>query len=257
IFYRLVERADALMHNYRPGAPEKLGLDYESVAPVNPRLVYLYAGSYGSTGPRSRLPAFHPTLSAITGSGFLLSGEGNPPMDSMQGDPDGALGVATTLLMGLQARARTGRGQRMETRMIQSGAYAVSDEFLDYAGKPPQRLPDAGQHGFHALYRLYDTGRGWLMLACPREREWRALCVALGHEDWLSDARFASAEARRANDAALAAAIEAALRDRSAEDWESYFRAHGVPGVRADGPRWNVFLHTDPGAAANGLRAMA
>jgi crotonobetainyl-CoA:carnitine CoA-transferase CaiB-like acyl-CoA transferase len=145
----------------------------------------------------------------------------------------------------------------METRMIASGAYAVSDEFLDYAGKPSQRLPDAGQHGFHALYRLYDTGRGWVMLACPREREWRALCAALGCADWLTDPRFASPEDRRANDASLAAAIEAALRERSAAEWETFFRERGVPAVRADGPRWNVFLNTDPGAAANGLRAMA
>ena len=255
VFHRLVERADALMHNFRPGSWERIGLDYDTIRAVNPRLLYLYAGSYGSTGPYSRQPAFHPTLSAITGSGIRMSGKGNPPMDSGQGDPDASLGVATGLMMGLRAGQRTGKGQYMETRMITTGSFDVSDEFLDYAGKPAERLPDAEQHGFHALYRLYDTGRGWLFLACPSDEEWRALCRALERDDLLEDVRFSTGESRLEHDAELIEALETALRERSADEFEKLLLDRDVAAVRADGPSWPTFFLTDPSIGENGLRA--
>ena len=257
IFHRLVERADALMHNFRPGADERLGLDYETVSAVNPRLVYLYAGSYGSSGPYHRQPAFHPTVSAVVGSGVRAAGRGNPPMDASHGDPDGALGVATALLLGLHAARRNGKGQYIETRMITTGAYEVSDALLDYEGCPGEPSVDAEQQGFHALYRLYRTGgNGWVFLACPKGDEWRRLCAAIGRDDLARDPRFESPDARRKHDAALAAEIEAPFAKETADEWERRLTEADVACVRADGARWSRFWLTEPWAAEQGLRTI-
>ncbi len=255
IFHRLVERADALMHNFRPGADKRLGLDYETVSAVNPRLVYLYAGSYGSSGPYHRQPAFHPTVSAVVGSGVRAAGRGNPPMDAAHGDPDAALGVGTALLLGLHAARRNGKGQYLETRMITTGAYEVSDALFDYDGCPEEPTVDPDQQGFHALYRLYRTGGGgWVFLACPKEDEWRRLCASIGREDLAQDSRFASHGARLKHDDALAVEIEAALAEGTAEEWERRLTEADVACVRADGARWSRYWLTEPWMVDQGLR---
>ena len=256
VFYDLVRKADALMHNFRPGSWERIGVDYETVQKVNPNLVYLYAGSYGSGGPWARQPAFHPVLSAITGSGVRMAGEGNPPLDSFQGDPDGALAVGTAMLMGLQAKLRTGKGQYLESRMITSGAYDVSDRFYDYEGKPPERLPDSGQHGIHALYRLYETSDGWVFLGCPNEGEWMTLCEALGRRDLLEDERFLTGERRIAHDEELIDILTAEFKSRTADECETGLLDRDVACVRADGPSWAGYFFSDPSNKENGLHAM-
>jgi len=256
VFHQLVAKADALMHNFRPGSWERIGLDYETIHRVNPRINYLYAGSYGSTGPYARQPAFHPTVSAITGSGIRMSGEGNPPMDSAQGDPDASFGVATAMLLGLHAQRRIGKGQYMESRMITTGAYDVSDRFLAYEGMPPEQLPDSGQHGTSALYRLYPAGDGWVFICCVQDGEWRGFCRVLRREDLLEDPKFSTAEARTANDDALIVVIEQELRAKAAEEWERLFLQQDVPCVKADGTKWGAFFHTDPSIEENGFRAM-
>ena len=109
--------------------------------------------------------------------------------------------MATALLLGLHAARRNGKGQYIETRMITTGAYEVSDALLDYEGCPGEPSVDAEQQGFHALYRLYRTGgNGWVFLACPKEDEWRRLCAAIGREDLALDPRFESPDARRKHD---------------------------------------------------------
>lgn len=256
ILYQLVERADALMHNFRPRTWQAIGLDPAEVRKANPRLMYLYAGSYGSKGPFSRQPAFHPTISGISGSGIRMAGEGNPPIDSGQGDPDAALGVATGLLLGLHAQLRNDTGQYTETRMINTGAFDVSDEYYDYEGRAPERSVDSGQHGFHALYRLYETADGWLFVGCPRAEEWRTLCVALGREDLAKDQRFATPEARATHDAVLTEALATELKARSADAWERLLLQHDLGCVRADGLSWPSFWLVDPSIKQNGLDAV-
>ena len=255
IFYELVKKADALMHNFRPGTWEGIGLTPAEVHKANPRLMYLYAGSYGSKGPFSRQPAFHPTVSGISGSGVRMAGEGNPPIDSGQGDPDAALGVGTGLLLNLHAQLRDGAGQYTETRMINTGAFDVSDEYYDYEGRPPEVIADSGQHGFGALYRLYETGEGWLFVGCPTEAEWQRLCQALGREELARDERFASAEARATHDAELAEALGTELKTKSADEWEALLVKQDLGCVRADGPSWPTFWLTDPSIRENGFDA--
>jgi crotonobetainyl-CoA:carnitine CoA-transferase CaiB-like acyl-CoA transferase len=257
ILKRLIEQADFLMHNYRPGSWKRIGIDPDELLSINPRLMYLYAGSYGSQGPFSSQPAFHPTISGISGSGVRMAGVGNPPIDTMQGDPDAALAVGTAILLGLHAQLRNSGGQYMETRMIDTGGYGVSDEYYDYPGRPAERVLDASQSGFHALYRLYETREGWLLVACPRQAEFVALCRALGREELAADERFSTPAARGAHDAELIELLSAEFTKSTAGEWEERLLQHDLGCVVADGVSWPTFWLLDPSMSENGFHAQA
>jgi crotonobetainyl-CoA:carnitine CoA-transferase CaiB-like acyl-CoA transferase len=232
ILHQLIGNADALLHSFRRGVPERLGHDYDTALSLNPRLVYVYGGSYGSRGPWNMRPAFHSTPNALCGGGFAQAGLGNPPADDSYPDPGSGLATATALMLGLWARVHTGRGQYVETSMISSAGYVHSDDLVLYDGRPPSRRPDKGQHGLHALYRLYECSDGWLFVAAWRDNEWAALARTLGHPEWLDDARFMSASARTAHDAELVAAISDALIAHDVDEWEALLVAADVAAVR-------------------------
>lgn len=177
--HALVARADAFVHSFRPGVDQRLHLDAATLLGINPRLVHLYAGSYGSKGPQAHRSAFHSTPTALTGGGILQAGEGNVPVDDSYPDPGSALGAAIALLMGLTARDRTGQGQVLETSMLASSAFILSGEMVSYAGKPPWRLPDRGQHGIGDRRRLYRGADGWLFVAAEDDLSWAAVAEVL------------------------------------------------------------------------------
>src|SRR5262249_32293482 len=118
ILHRLVARADVVMHNFRPGVPNRLGADYNTLRAIKPDLVYLYASAYGTTGPDARRAGFNPTIGAYSGNSVLQSGEGNSPMGDPSADAMAGTAVATAIMLGLAARWRTGQGQYLETTMI-------------------------------------------------------------------------------------------------------------------------------------------
>lgn len=242
IVHRLVTQADVLMHSYRPGVPERLGIDFETLRQINPRLVYLYNGSYGSRGPKSYAPAFHVTGGAVAGGAFAQAGAACPPAagvvptaDEMvpitrrlersnEANPDfnSAVMAAAGAVMGLFARERTGQAIAIETRMMLSCAWMMSEYFVDYPGHVAPSLPDAELYGRSARYRLYPTTDGWVFLAVPRDHELARFAEVMGLNSLPSD------------DGALADVIGAALASRHTDELEALLTSHGVACVRAD-----------------------
>jgi crotonobetainyl-CoA:carnitine CoA-transferase CaiB-like acyl-CoA transferase len=277
IVHRLAARADVLVHNYRPGVPERLGIDYETVRALNRRLVYLYAGSYGSTGPMSARPAFHVTAGAICGGALAQSGADGAPGPDVElrgqevawwsqhltrcneSNPDfnAALAVAAAVTMALYGRARTGEGQSLETRMMLSNAYTLSEHFVDYETHPGRMFPDAGVHGLGALYRLYPAREGWVFVAAAGQRAFGELCRAIDVPALAEDARFAGPGARARHDAELAEELAAVLRRRHAAEWEQELTARGVACVQVhDGPH-AAYVFDAPWAERLGFSAVA
>jgi crotonobetainyl-CoA:carnitine CoA-transferase CaiB-like acyl-CoA transferase len=251
IVHDLVARADVFAHNYRPGVPERLGIDATTLLSINPRLVHLYAASYGSTGPMSRLPAFHVTAGAICGGALAqCGGSGAPGPDvelapeelaewsqrltrANEANPDfnAALGAATAVAMALYAVRRSGTGQAVETRMMASNSYALSEHFVDYAARPPRRFADAGLHGLHACNRLYETADGWVLLAAPDDADFRRLCDAIDRADLARDERFVDSDARQVHDDALAETLGAVFATQVAAVWQQTLTQRGVACV--------------------------
>jgi crotonobetainyl-CoA:carnitine CoA-transferase CaiB-like acyl-CoA transferase len=263
IAQRIARKVDLVLMSYRAGVAEKMGLDYASLRALNPNVVYLSSPGYGIDGPCGRKPAFAPTIGAGSGLGWFNAAGSVPQgpdlmLDEIKwssirlgmcaqapGNADGcsSLGVATALLLGLVARQRTGQGQEMLTSMLCTTAYALSEECIEYAGRPERRT-DPQMYGRGALYRLYEAAEGWVFLAAPHAREWERLVRAeAGFAPLAGDARFASASARAANDPALAEALGRIFRTRSAADWERALLARGVGCVEvADGPIYRAVM---------------
>ena len=255
IVHRLLRQADVVMHNFRPGVAERLGIGYEQARQLNPRVVYHYGASYGDSGPYSYKPAMHPIAGALGGGAIqqmppseLHANDAELPMDALkrkawrlqnanEGNPDvnAALGLGSSLLLGLRAAEELGVGQYQLTTMIASNLYANADGAVRGPGIPPRRQPDGELLGQGPLYRLYRTSDdAWVFLAAPFEHEWRALCAELGREEWLADSRFESPEAREQHGEALAAALADAFLTRSSGEWERDLAARDVACVRAD-----------------------
>jgi len=242
VLRRLLARADAVVHNFRPGVPDRLGFGYEAARETNPRVVYLDATSYGRDGPQRHRAAFHSTPNALSGGGILQAGVGNPPVDDSYPDPCAGLAVGVALAMGLLAQETQGIGQRMETAMLRSTAYIHSERLTFHESRSEPPVVDRDQRGLHALYRLYPCREGWVFLAALRPREWEGLARAIGEEGWLRDADLATPEGRRRHDERLATAIAAALATEDAETWSRRLRAAGVPAASAADHSFEEFL---------------
>jgi crotonobetainyl-CoA:carnitine CoA-transferase CaiB-like acyl-CoA transferase len=268
----LLARSDGIIHNMRPDAAARLGLDYETVVQIKPDVVYLYAASYGSTGPGEGRAAFHPTMGALSGGVLRQIGRGNEPapadvaltdeqvratslslLRSNETSPDitGALAAATAMAMALYHRRRTGEGQYVETTMLGSNLYLCSEDFIRYHGKPSAPEVDREIRGTGALRRLYQTAEGWLMICCPLEPEWRGLCQAIGLPELADDYRFTSGDSRRRYDNQLIAILGQVFSQKTAAEWEQVLRSHRVPAVKAEDRSADDFLLSDPQVRAN------
>ncbi len=273
IMGKLAASADLLLHSMRPGAPERTGIGYEQLAKINPKLVYLYAGGYGSTGPHSHRPSMAPIAGAVSGGGMAQMGRDSfPPTDQTMSideiaavstklkrandgtaDHNTAMVNAVGLLLGLYARERTGDAQYVESTMIAANAYANIDDFYWHEGKQSRPLPDGDGYGLHALYRLYRAKTGWVFLACPFEDEWQTLCRTINRTDLLDDPRFATAGARQNHDDALADELGRVFLDEHPQHWENLLTAADVACVKAEDRGMYHFFNDDPHVRENGL----
>jgi crotonobetainyl-CoA:carnitine CoA-transferase CaiB-like acyl-CoA transferase len=242
IIYELARKSHAVLHCFRSGVAERLKIDSASLHAINPDLVYLNAPGYGIDGPNGHCPAFAPTIGS--GSGFAWRNVGpavpeRPDLDMAQirsnalrltaaagpqfaqADGVSALAVTTGLLLGLLARQRLGGGQVMLTTMLSSAAHALSEDMIEYDGKPPVVSPDPDFFGLSALYSLYQASDGWVFLAAPTDADWTALSQALAREAKLDDDRFSTAAHRRIHDGALREILSAIFRRKVAAQWEA------------------------------------
>lgn len=229
---RLVETADIVTHNLRPGKADKLGIGYEAFKQINPKLIYAYLPGYGSQGPKAKLKSFAPLVSGWTGLLYEGGGEGNPPARSVFGNEDynnGFLGAAG-ILMALERRAVTGTGDYMECPQLHSSLWTTSEHFLDADRKTVYGMRlDQEQMGFNALDSLYRTSDGFLCISCRQDDRFAALARAIGRPELVDDPRFLTARLRSDNDAALKDLLTPFFAERSSADAFARLDAAGAP----------------------------
>jgi crotonobetainyl-CoA:carnitine CoA-transferase CaiB-like acyl-CoA transferase len=139
----------------------------------------------------------------------------------MQADGVAALGVASTMLLGLLARVRVQALGELTTTMLAAGTHALFDRVVDYAGKPTPPTADDETYGYSAVYRMYRAAEGWVFLAVPAEDEWTWLTRQPAFRELAADPRFASSAARGEHDDALAEALAATFAARPAQEWRT------------------------------------
>jgi len=273
IMHKLVATADMLLHSMRPGAPERTGIGYEQLTKINPNLIYLYAGGYGSTGPYSHRPSMAPIAGAVSGGGVAQMGRDAFPPPEQPMTIDEIIAVSTQLkrandgtadhttamvnsvglVLGLYARERTGKAQYVESTMIAANAYANADDFYWHRCKESRRLPDRDGYGLDALYRLYRAKGGWVFLACLFEEEWQALCRTIGRPDLLEDTRFSTRTAREKYDDALIEELAGVFSAREPLTWEKLLTDADVACVKAEDRGMYHFFNEDSHVRENGF----
>lgn len=231
----LVPTCDVLVENFKVGGLKKYGLDYASLAALNPRLVYCSVTGFGQTGP----------LAHRAGYDFLIQGMGG--LMSITGEPDGVpgggpekVGVAVTDLMAgmyattgvlaaLMERERSGLGQHLDIALLDCQLAMLANQASNYlnTGEAPRRLGNA--HPNVVPYQTFASNDGHLIIACGNDGQFRALCAAIGLPELAADPRFATNSERSVNRAQLLPTLEAAFRTRSRDEWISAFEACGVP----------------------------
>jgi crotonobetainyl-CoA:carnitine CoA-transferase CaiB-like acyl-CoA transferase len=276
IVRRLVADADVIVHNYRQGVPERLGIGYEQARQIRPDIIWVSVSGYGPDGDSATRPCAHPIPGAVNGGALMQCGHGWEPenIDTLEGlreasrrffranegNPDPCTSVVATsaTMLALRARTRTGRGQQVFVSMLQANGYANADDFLSYAGKAPRPEIDAEVLGTGPLRRLYRAADGWVCLSLPTQAQWLAFCAASGATALGADTRFATAEARTQHADALAEALGAHLATRAADEWERLLAPQGIGCVRADGVTGaGDFFLNDPQIEANGWAKLA
>ncbi|MCS6779059.1 MAG: CoA transferase [Geminicoccaceae bacterium] len=231
ILARLIEKADVLVENFRPGVLDAMGFSAARLEALNPRLVSCSINGFGSLGPYRDRPAFDFVAQAMSGFMATNGEEGGPPLRTAAPLTDLAAGLyaALGIVAALRAREATGRGQRVEATMLGSIlsllGYLAPEFFA--TGKAPPRT--GNDHPILAPYGLFRTADREIAIAPANEAIVEKLFAALGLRPLLTDPRFASNAERVKRRAELRAAIEAVLVQEPAESWIARLNAAGVP----------------------------
>jgi crotonobetainyl-CoA:carnitine CoA-transferase CaiB-like acyl-CoA transferase len=229
ILKKLVATADVFVENYRAGAFEALGLGYDTLAAINPRLIYASFSAFGQKGPRGPQTAYDHVIQATSG---IMAMTGTPEVNPIKfGSPavDYATGMAGAFALSaaLFQRARTGKGQRIDMAMLDVALILMSSHLAGYLRNGVHPRPNGNDH-LYATNSAYQTKDGLVMLGASNLRQQRRLWALLERPDMIKKTNE-ERETDRANEAALLGEI---MLTRTADEWETLLQARHVPAAR-------------------------
>ena len=233
VFHELVKTADAVSNNLRGDVPEKLGLDYESLKAVNPKIVCAHLSAYGRSGSRQTWPGFDYLMQAETGW-FSLTGEPETPparfglsvVDMMTG-----LAMAFSLVSAVVAARSSGIGRDMDVSLFDLALHNTSYLSTWYLNDNvvTERL-ERSAHPSLTPCQLYETKNGWIFIMCNKEKFWPILCDKLGQSGWSGDPRFLLFKNRLEHRETLQKMLDETLSEKTTEEWLATF-AGSVPAA--------------------------
>ncbi len=226
---KLVATADVFVENYRPGAFEALGLGYEALSAINPKLIYASFSAFGQKGPRGNQTAYDHVIQATSG---IMAMTGTPEVNPIKfGSPavDYATGMtgAFALASALYQRERTGKGQRIDMAMLDVAMILMSSHLTGYLRNGTHPKPSGNRHP-HATNSAYMAKDALVMLGASNLRQQRRLWTLLERPDMIKKTND-ERDADREGEAALLAEI---MRTRTADEWETFLQARHVPAAR-------------------------
>jgi crotonobetainyl-CoA:carnitine CoA-transferase CaiB-like acyl-CoA transferase len=233
VFYDLVRQSDVVVDNFRPGVVERMRVDYQTLASINPRVVCCSITGFGSKGPNRDTPSFDLIHQAMSGHLSITGEPGGKPV--RVGVPLADLGAAMFAVQGilaaLVARERTGRGQRIELSMFEAMTFLLTYDATMYLNTGVVPRGWGTGHAYHVPWQAFETSDGWLVVATREEVFWHKFCAAIGRPELAEDARYAKNLDRLEHRQELVPLLEARLRERTTADWLAAFREAQVPAA--------------------------
>jgi crotonobetainyl-CoA:carnitine CoA-transferase CaiB-like acyl-CoA transferase len=238
VLMRLVKDADVLIENWRPDVKTKLGLDYETLSKVNPRLVLASISGFGQDGPYAGRPGFD---QIIQGMGGLMSVTGHPGGGPVRAglavaDMSAGLYAALGILTALLEREVSGKGQWVHASLLHSQIAMMDFQVARYLNDDDVPVQVGNDHPTSSPMGLFEASDGCFNLGASGEGSWQRMCHLLGKTEWLSDPEFLDEPLRVKNRARLNAELAEIFRQRSAASWIQQLNAAGVPA----GPIYTV-----------------
>jgi crotonobetainyl-CoA:carnitine CoA-transferase CaiB-like acyl-CoA transferase len=228
---RLLRETDILIENFRPGVMRGFGLDYASLAADYPSLIYASISGYGQTGPDAQKGGFDLIAQGVSGLMSITGEPGRPPVKI--GVPLTDLGAAlfavSSILAALHYRGRTGRGQYIDTSLVEAGVALSVWEAAQYFADGVTPPPLGSAHRLLAPYQAIRCADGYITLGTANDRLFQRLCELLDHPEWARDPDYADATRRLRNRAALVERIEAITMQHPRAHWLAHLGDHGVP----------------------------
>lgn len=246
----LLRETDVLIENLRPGAVQRLGLDYDAVKAVKPDIVYVSMGMYGNEGPLSYQSGYAPCFAALSGLSSLVGYEGEPPsgMNVRYADSTFGAAAAYAAVAALLHRRRSGEGQFVDVSAVETMSTMIGDALLDYTLNGDIQSCEGNRHANMAPHGVYPCGDDeWLCIAVSSDAAWQALAEQMSRPQLAEDERFRSLAARKANEDALDSLITEWTQARQAQALVDALQAVGVAASKsassvelvADGLLWS------------------
>lgn len=231
ILLDLVAKCDILVENYRPGTMEKLGLGYETLKAVNPRLIYAASTGFGHTGPDSLKPAYDILAQA---RGGIMSITGYPDIPPTRvgmslGDITASLFTAIGINAALYQRERTGFGQKIDVSMLDSQVAILENALVRYQSDGVSPLPIGNRHPTIAPFQAYKASDKYFVIAVGNDNLWKAFCEAIENPQLYADLSFSTNRLRTDNIGPLNSILEPAFASKTAAEWLSIMEKAGIP----------------------------
>jgi crotonobetainyl-CoA:carnitine CoA-transferase CaiB-like acyl-CoA transferase len=238
VFARLVKTGDVVVENYRPDVKYRLGIDYDSLSAINPRIVLASISGFGQEGPYRDRPGFDQIAQGMSGLMSVTGAPGQGPMRTGAAIADVAAGLfaALGIMTALLEREASGKGQWVQSSLLQSGIALLDFQAARYLMKGEVPSQVGNDHPTSMPTSAYATADGYINVAASGEGMWQRLCQAIGREDLLEAPQFKGLENRAENRAKLNEVLRQALSKAPSAHWVEKLNAAGVPC----GPIYNV-----------------
>lgn len=231
LFLRMVKGADVVVENFRPDVKDRLGIAYDDLAGVNPRIILASISGFGQDGPYARRAGFD---QIAQGMGGLMGVTGNPAEGPMRAgaavaDSSSGLFAAIGILVALNERAQSGRGQWVQTSLLEAQIALMDFQAARYLvdGEVPKST--GNDHPYVTPMGVVATADGYLNLGVGSDAQWRAFCALINHPEWGADDRFATNPARLARRAELWDMLKPIFATKGTADWVTALEQVGVP----------------------------
>ncbi len=227
----MIKKVDVVVENFRPGTMEKLGLGYEDLKKINPKIVYAAASGFGHTGPYSKRAAYDAVVQAMGGIMSITGQENGKPtrVGTSVGDINAGMFTAIGILTALYRVKETGKGQKVDVAMLDSQVAILENAVARYVVTGEVPGPQGNRHPAIVPFETFETLGGEIMIAAGNDALWAKLCTAMELRELIDDPKFRTNPLRNTNYNTLKPILEATTLKKSTEEWQEILDQAGVP----------------------------